>query len=178
MNVREFAEQLTICAPRIQDLVSTGMPEDIARMFSKSYQLKRVNDNAFGNQYDILDDLYENYDFSDLELGMLTFSYPEKLSDSEFIIGHLEADYIVINTVTKEIYIKELAEPSHILMYCAQNPSAFLEALLIASCFKAKKLLKLVDDEFSVYKNEDMCIKAAGGSIYKSFCSTMLGTLG
>ena len=76
-----------------------------------------------------LADLFNRYETSDLEIGMVWFSDTPKKVSNGWQIGTVEVDPIILDEATGYIRAHDYAAPHHVMWTCAQSGGSFLDAL-------------------------------------------------
>lgn len=175
--VEEFVEKLEGVCPSREKLESLDLPESVIEEVIGWYYLPLRNTNySVTILDDFLNDFFSKYDSSGLEIGMISFSGNLEYFETITIIGKCEADSLVFDNVTQEVFVEEYGT-NHILWKCGKSPSMFFKALLR---FQEYTSQCLVDE--SLYENEDKanscakkCAYLAGGLEYLPFYAMLLG---
>lgn len=180
MNVSEFKKGLEGCVPDIADLAKVGLLSDEIDQFRRSFFIlgreESLKELGLPGQ---LGELFERYDPSHVEIGMLRFGLKPQKKNSNWVIGQVEADLLVLDMVSGEVYVEDFsAVQKHILWRCATNGESFLAALLPAACFLGRCLHDeiLADDEHRRKSCVDACVIAAGGEPYRPFYQMLIGS--
>lgn len=153
-----------------------GLDENFIYANEARYNITRKKMHESSNSGDPIKDLLEQYEVTNMEIGMVHFNQVLSFRGMYVLFGKVEVDDLGINEVTKEILVLEEGT-QHILWYCAANSQAFLAALLEIAHFMEKQSV----DE-SLFENEDAqiliadeCADIAGGSKYVDFYRMLLG---
>lgn len=174
MIASEFVEGLKGINVRSDFLKKQGVSEQFIEDRKRSYfdAYKRGGNIS---QYPLVE-LVENYDCSNLEIGMITFD--ERIEDKRrfLFFGRFEVDDLAVDITTGGVVMLECGL-DHILYDCAQNDSSFLEAILNTAVFLERRCF-----EEGLYENEEVNIQMAeefgdiaGGEKYYDFYKMMLG---
>jgi hypothetical protein len=174
MDADRFVEGLWACAPSIESLEAEGLSRAEAEEYRDSYRCKKrpcVEQDA-----DPLLNLIRCYDASDVEIGMVSFSSGVTERGSNFQVGEVEADPLLINRATGEVWVEELGAPGYVLYRCAENGSKFLDALLLAACFISHaEDHESPEGQDAACKKAKECADAAGGDQFYGFYYMLLG---
>lgn len=176
MDADTFTEKLWGCAPPLERLLSVGLDRAEAEAFRARHRAQRKErSTAFSD--DVLIDLVSRYEIGLLEIGLIHFDGEMSRSADWQQVAYAEADLLVINKVTAEIEVRDLADESVTLWMCASDSSSFLSAILRAACFlsRASYDLTLADDELVRCKEAIECSALAGGNRYYAFYKVLLG---
>lgn len=179
MNISEFKKGLEGCVPDIADLAKLGLLADDVDQFRRSFFIlereERLNDLGLPGQ---LGELFERFDPSNVEIGMLRFGLEPQKKNSNWVIGKVEADLLVVDMVSGEVCVEDFtAVPKHMLWRCAKNGESLLAALLPAACFLGRCLHdeELAGDEHRRKSCIDACVIEAGGELYRPFYQMLVG---
>jgi len=139
--------------------------------------LKKAN---LSTDYNLGDDeivrLVSEFDLSNIEIGMITFSKSIVKREDYLLFGKFETDDLGINTISKEIIMLEQFSV-HILYPAAKNSLTFLDSIIFIASFLEKGGI-----DFNLYENEEANLvvaeeasEIAGGEKYFYFYRMMLG---
>ena len=173
MNAEEFVDKLAKLAPSVDDLIVKGYEREVAEEIRSAYFNEK---NEVYNDYDDpLLDLINNYDTSNLEIGILKIgnrkydfpSPPEKIR-----VGSVESDILVINPKTGHVELLDHAHPEYVIGICAVSGERFLEAILLLADFEMPYLdsrlknkiteKQSVANNLAAHKKAAECTKVAG----------------
>jgi hypothetical protein len=176
MNADTFVEKLWSCAPSTEQLTTVGL----GPMESEEFQLRNraaLKQPPGMRDNNVLVDLVNRYDVSRVEIGIVRFGEELTRSDTWWQVGKAEADPLVVNKLTGEIEVRDLADETVTLWRCAANSASFLEAMLRAGCFLSRTAydLTLSDDEKARCAEAAACAQSAGGVEYQAFYNVLLG---
>lgn len=179
MDASEFKKSLENCVPGIEDLAKVGLLSDevdeLRRSFFIIKRKERLERIGLPGQ---LGELFKNYDPSNVEIGMLKFDLEPHKKNSSWVIGQVEADLLVVDTVSGEVCVEDLTSvQKHILWRCAKDGQSFLAAMLLAACFLGRCLHdeRLASDKLQRNSCVDECVIAAGGELYRPFYQMLIG---
>jgi hypothetical protein len=176
MNADTFVEQLWSCAPPVEQLMSVGLDpiESSEFQLRNRAELKCATEMRDSN---VLIDLVNRYDVSRVEIGIVRFDEEVFRTEGWWQVGKVEVDPLVVNKVTGEIEVRDLADETVTLWRCAANSAFFLEAMLRAGCFLGRTAydLLLSDDQAARCAEAIVCAEAAGGNQYGAFYNALLG---
>jgi hypothetical protein len=179
MNASEFKQRLAECAPATADLEKLGLSKDDVEQFRRSFFIPARTTSAKGVSFaGELGSLLEQSDLSEVEIGMVRFFPEPEKRDSNWAIGQVEADPLVVDSASGEVYVEDLtAAQKYILWRCAKDGESLLSALLTAACFLGRCLYDeaLANDERQKSVCVDACVKVAGGEIYRPFYMMLIG---
>lgn len=178
MNADEFAEGLTRCAPSLNDLRRGGFSENFCQKLRDSFIPRWKGDTEPADQNPLVDFVLR-YDASKIEIGGVRFGELKKDDNGCMCFGKEEADPLLIDAQTGEIFLEELGSDGHILCWCAADGESFLDAMLRAACFLEKCLVnsKLGQNQITSRQVAEECVNLAGGEKYSTFYYALLGAL-
>lgn len=179
MNVCEFKKGLEDCVPDNADLAKVGFLADEVDQFRRSFFIleRKESRKEFGlpGQFG---ELFEKYDPSHVEIGMLRFGLEPQKKSSNWVIGEVEADLLVIDMASGEVYVEDFSSmQKHVVWRCARSGESFLEALLPVARFLGRCLHdeRFASDEHRRKACVDACVISAGGESYRSFYQMLVG---
>ena len=174
MKASEFVEGLKGISVRTDLLKKQGVSDQFIEDRKRSY-LAAYKGGGSVCQYPIVE-LVENYDCSNLEIGMITFDERIEEKGRFIFFGRFEVDDLAVDLITGSVVMLECGL-DHILYDCAQNDSSFLEAILNTAIFLERRSV-----EEGLYENEELNNQMAeefgdiaGGEKYYDFYKMMLG---
>ncbi|WP_156305467.1 hypothetical protein [Sphingobacterium endophyticum] len=174
MKASEFVEALKGINVRTDLLKKQGVSDQAIEDRKRSY-LAAYKGGGSVSQYPLVE-LVENYDCSNLEIGMITFDERIEEKGRFIFFGRFEVDDLAVDLITGSVVMLKCGL-DHILYDCAQNDSSFLEAILNTAVFLEKRSV-----EEGLYENEELNIQRvegfgniAGGEKYHDFYKMMLG---
>lgn len=174
MKASEFVEALKEINVRNDLLKKQGVSDQSIEDRKSSY-LAAYKGGGSVSQYPLVE-LVENYDCSNLEIGMITFDERIEEKGRFIFFGRFEVDDLAVDLITGSVVMLECGL-DHILYDCAQNDSSFLEVILNTAVFLEKRSV-----EEGLYENEELNIQRAegfgniaGGEKYHDFYKMMLG---
>ena len=175
MEAEAFVEQLWACAPTLDNLVSEGLSHDEAEDFRRSYYFVENGSDERGSNP--LLDLLTRYDGTHVEVGMVCFSKPSAYSDNRWMIGEVEADPLILDQNTQNIYVEERGTDGYVLFRCAESADEFLGAILLAARFLSRCVYDggLYKDQAKICLQAQECAEKAGGEAYFSFYAMLVG---
>ncbi len=174
MKAQEFVQKLKASAPSVSDYIKRGYSEKLAKAVVKSfYAVERKKNTTY--QDEVLK-LVDCYDASDLIIGQVKFYNKIEEKPNYYIVGEVEADWLIVDKITGVIRVVELYSGES-LWPCAANGSKFLEAILMANMFFGEAALN--DDLFNSQKAtcaiSEECCEVAGGEQFLEFYKMLLG---
>lgn len=174
MKANDFVEGLKNIKVEADLMKLEGLSDEFIEGLRKRYILNYIGDISVSS-YPIIR-LIENYDCSDLEIGMITFNAIIEETENYIYFGKFEIDNLVIEKITGKILMKEY-DTDHIFYECAQNDSLFLKALLSIATFIEKSSFdeKLRDNVALNIQMAEEFGDIAGGEDYYFFYKMMLG---
>ncbi|WP_156305425.1 hypothetical protein [Sphingobacterium endophyticum] len=174
MKASEFVEGLKGISVRTDLLKKQGVSDQFIEGRKRSY-LAAYKGGGSVSQYPLVE-LVENYDCSNLEIGMITFDERIEQKGRFIFFGRFEVDDLAVDLITGSVVMLECGL-DHILYDCARNDSSFLDAILNAAIFLERR-----SGEEGLYENEELNIQRAewfgdiaGGEKYYDFYKMMLG---
>lgn len=178
MEVEAFVEQLRACAPALDALVAQGLSYNDSEELRGSYNFVKNGSGKLASNP--LLNLLTRYDGANVEIGMVCFDKPVAYSNKRWLIGKVEADPLILDLNTQNIYVEELGTDGYILFHCAENTDKFTDAILLAARFLSRCI-----SEDGLYENQDAaclqaqdCAEKAGGEKYFIFYAMLVGCEG
>jgi hypothetical protein len=92
MNSAVFVQTVRECAPPLEVLRKEGLSKKEALDFQKRNFAPKLDNSEVIQHQDPILDLLNNYDVSSLEVGMVSFVSPARLTALGTIVGNVEAD--------------------------------------------------------------------------------------
>lgn len=174
MKASEFVEGLKRISVRKDLLKKQGVTDQFIEHRKRSY-LAAYKGGESVSQCSLVE-LVENYDCSNLEIGMIRFDERIEEKGRFVFFGRFEVDNLVIDITSGSVIMLECGL-DHVLYDCAQNDSSFLEAILNTAVFLERRSV-----EDGLYENEELNNQMAeefgdiaGGEKYYDFYKMMLG---
>ena len=120
--------------------------------------------------------LVDCFNASDLIIGQIKFYKDVDDKLDYYIVGQMEADWLIVDKITGEIRVVELYS-GVALWCCAANGSSFLEAILTANMFFYKSALDddILDSQIVTCTMAEECSELAGGKKYLEFYKILMG---
>lgn len=174
MKASEFVEALKGINVRTDLLKKQGVSDQFIEDRKRSYLVAYKGGRSV-SQYPLVE-LVENYDCSNLEIGMITFDERIEEKGRFIFFGRYEVDDLAVDLITGRVVMLECGL-DHILYDCAQNDSSFLEAILNIAVFLEKRSVEeglFKDEELNIQMAEEFG-NIAGGEKYYDFYKMMLG---
>jgi len=174
MKAKEFVKSLNDINIDFDLLRKLGVSDQFIADKEKSYRAI-PNGKNYISDHPIVE-LVENFDCSNLEIGMITFDKKIKETNKYIFFGRFEIDDLVIDKITGRVVMLE-SGMEHVLYECSKNDSEFLTAIFNVAVFLERRS---TDD--ALYENEELNIQMAeefgdiaGGSTYYDFYKMILG---
>ena len=177
MTAETFAARLAEIAPSLVELKATDMSDALAQEFIGRYRcvprslpLACLSDNEIVR-------LVNNWDCSDVGIGMLEFARAPLQRKHKMQIGTVESDPLILDLNTGGIRVEELGTSGHVLWPVAGDGAKCLDALLHAAEFIRDLLIdKINHNDFPRARQAAQeCASKAGGPEYLNFFLTLLG---
>lgn len=177
MNAELFVTEIKKYAPNRESLETFGLSESfITKQLNKynchprSKPLTEVLVNSEVVR------LINEYDCSDLTIGILSFANEISENEDHFFIGNVEADILAINKVTHEIQVLDYTNVNWVINGCASNGGTLLDALFQCIIFFSKSIdLGEEEKDKLAYEYVLSCSEKAGGEKYLDFYKLLLG---
>ncbi len=176
MNASGFKTSLQSAKPDVDTLLNIGLDADAIAEIIASFEIHEKAVHIEPNLPDsVLNDLFARYDASAVEIGMVRLLGAPKRLPSGWVIGNVEADHLVLDPVSGEIMVKDLAAANHTIWKCAGDGAKLLAALAQAAEYLGKCFLE--DQSGSQFQRStiDRCTTLAGGATYDQFYEMLLG---
>lgn len=174
MNAKEFVNRLGDIKIDIDLLKQQGVSDQFIT-HKKNAFIALANGKSILSEHPVIE-LVENYDCSNLEIGMITFDQKVEETDRYVFFGKFEIDDLAIDKITGAVVMVE-NDLDHVIYECSKNDSDFLEAILNVAIFLRRRTV-----EEGLYEDEQLNIKMAeefgdiaGGTAYYDFYKMMLG---
>lgn len=174
MKASEFVEGLKGISVRTDLLKKQGVSDQFIEDRKRSY-LATYKGGEIVSQYPIVE-LVENYDCSNLEIGMVTFDERIEETEDYLFFGRANEHDLAIEIITGNVVMVEYGL-NNILFNCAKNDESFLSAILNVAIFLERRSV-----EEGLYENVKLNIQMAeefgdiaGGERYYDFYKMMLG---
>jgi len=174
MKAEEFVLKIKSSAPQASDYSNKGLTEQFAKNAVNSFMIDRIKNNSIFR--DELLRLIDCFDISKLKIGIVKFYDKVEIKSSYYLIGEVEADWLVIEKMTGLVRIIELYSQND-LWLGALNGSRFLEAMLTAKQFFLKRSFddSLFDNQEITCFIAEQCAELAGGEQFIEFYKMLLG---
>jgi hypothetical protein len=174
MKADEFVEKMKNMAPSSEYYVKKGLDEKFAVRDRNSFFAKEKREST--RYDDELLKLVDRYNASKLIIGQITFYSEVEEKSDYYLVGEVEADWLIINKISGEVKVIELYSEEN-LWPCATNGSDFLEAILTANMFfiKSRSDDDLFNDQGATCAVAEECAEQAGGKAYRDFYKMLLG---
>lgn len=174
MEAAAFVEKLRTIEIDASLLKKQGVSDEFIEDIKRAY-IVLPKALSIESQYAIVE-LVENYDCSNLEIGMVTLTAKTEESGNFIYFGKANEHDLAIDTITGAVVLLESGFDD-LLFNCAQNDRCFLSAIFNAALFLEKRAV-----EVDLYENVELNIQMAeefgdmaGGSAYYDFYKMMLG---
>lgn len=174
MEAKEFVEQLRDITIEVELLKKQGVSDQFIADRQKSYRAISKGKNYI-TEHPVVD-LIENFDCSNIEIGMINFGEKVEESIDYIFFGKFEIDDLAIDKATGGVVMLEIGV-DQVLYECAKSDSDFLNAIFNVAVFLERRSV-----EEGLYENEKLNIEMAeefgdiaGGSAYYDFYKMMLG---
>jgi hypothetical protein len=173
MKAEEFVIKMKEAAPSIDDYIKKGYSEKLADTVVKSYFADKKKDST--KYKDDLVQLIDVYDTSNISVGQIKFYSEIDERPDYYIVGQMEADWLIVDKITGIVRVVELYTGIDI-WECAINGSIFLEIMLMIKKFIAKTVFDdLWDDQNITCMMSEECSRVAGGEQFLEFYKILLG---
>ena len=176
MDSVSFKNALAEAKPEIEDLLDAGLSRDEAADLTSSFE---ISPRPAAENFDIPDStlkaLFSGNDISRVEIGMVRFhGHPEKVPGG-WIIGEVEADYLMLNRISGEILVMDITSPDHVIWRCAKDGAGFLGAIAVAAKYLGACISG--DQSGTSYQRDALrdCTNLAGGDEYSAFYKMLIG---
>ena len=176
MNTQEFIEKLSRVPLSDQQYKAAGISGDEIYSIRQRHIISPKEHTSSSDPHDPIVTLVEDYDTTNVEIGMITFNTEIQKMDDYLVFGKDEIDHLAIDTRTGEIVV--LDEVSMRLMqYCAKDSASFLDAIIIMAKFLKKRGVddNLYEDEAANLAVAKTCTTLAGGEKYSDYYVGMTG---
>lgn len=181
MNAPDFVRELAAAAPPMDALARVGINRERGVEIQRSYNCLPRRGNRSGEiAIDCAVALVEEWDMSQVQVGMLRFDDQSSPCPLGIRIGILEVDPLVVMRATGEVAVVDENEPSFVMSYAAENGGKLLDALLLAAQYCTQSLLNEIgyEDMAAARAAASDCADAAGGPKYKNFYCELLAADG
>jgi hypothetical protein len=176
MNAENFVKELSKIPFSIEELHSQGLSKDYIEELMSSYkiEMKPLSTSYSGNP--VLE-LVENYDSSNLEIGMICFDENIEIGEDYIFFGKFEIDDLAINKNLGQVVMLEDGS-DNVLYECASSGANFLSATIVAANFLEKRA-----NDDAIYNNQELAIsmaeecaeRAGGKNEYQNFYKMLFG---
>lgn len=172
MNGNEFVEALKNAMPARDELLRFGLSDDEINGVQNTFRASvRADSSSVDGASSELERLVTEFDCSTVEVGLLQFLALPKSHRMGTQVASVESDALVVRA-DGSVLMSD-SSTSEVLLDCARNSEAFLDAL---SAF-----IKIRRDKQSWMGRANeaamVCASAAGGSKYLKFYQVMFGFL-
>jgi hypothetical protein len=178
MEPAVFVDRLAQLAPSREELLEAGLNEEEARSWIASFVCRpRRRIKTLG--IETIFELFNDWDVSNITVGMIKLSELTLRSTGDFCIGTVEADPLIVAAGSGEVFVEELYSPGHRLWPVAVDASAFLDALISAAEFLSNRPSEsayLEEGERAEFRQQARrCAEAAGGDRFNDFYQMLIG---
>lgn len=115
---------------------------------------------------DELSALINNYEMSNVEIGVFSFFDGYKVVEKYLLFGKIEMDLLAVDRSTREIVLLDHDNIDHVMIKCSKSSSDFLEILYVYSEFTVNRLL---DNDTYVLPEKKVLNEISGGDAYGKF---------
>lgn len=173
MKVEDFILKLKANTPSIVNYINNGYSEKLAIKAVSTYNVEKTKGES--NYNDELLKLVDCFSAKNLEIGIVKFYENIIEADDYFIVGEVEADWLVVDKLTGITRVIELHSAEN-LWDCAANGSRFLDAVLEVKLYITKSSLdeNLLNQKITCLVAEE-CSTIAGGEQFLDFYKMLLG---
>jgi hypothetical protein len=178
MNFELLRNAFMSASPSESELKNLGLSNEDSRELIGSFMIEhRKNVDVAGDKNDVASTFFRLFDPSMLEVGMVRFSASPIKNDNGLIVGQVEADPLIIDSSTGQVYVDDLTTPGRRLWVCSDNFEHFLSALIPAAMYLGRCLAdgSVRSDKNLLANSLRECIASAGGDEYAAFYSMLLG---
>jgi hypothetical protein len=174
MKAQEFVLKVKTIAPIVDDYINNGYSKKLANENVKSFFIKEKK--SYSRFEDELLRLVDCFEVNSIAIGMVKFSEDIEIKNDFYIIGQVEADWLVVDKVLGVVKVVELFSCKD-LWTCSINGAYFLDAI-----FEVKKFITSTSLNIN-WKDEqnDLCAISeefgiiAGGKEYIEFYKMLIG---
>lgn len=177
MEAEDFVNELRKIALNIdiELLRSEGVSEGYIENLLKSYQVEKKT--KFSGYENPLIGLIENYNVSNLQIGMISFSEKIEYNENYIFLGKVEQDNLAIDKISGTVVMLENGI-NHVINKCASTGAKFLDAINVAAAFLERRS---IDDK--IFENQELasqiaeeCGELAGDkNYYQDFYKMLFG---
>ena len=174
MKAKEFVLEIKAIAPSVIDYISRGYSEKLASRVAQSFLInEKKQETKFEDE---LLRLIDCLDVNNLEIGIVKFHKNIQVKFDYYIVGEVEADWLIIDKITGLVRVIELYSEKS-LWSCATNGSKFLDAILEVKKFIAKTSLdsSWTDEQKILCSFSEECGNMAGGEKFIEFYKMLIG---
>lgn len=164
-----FVEALGKLAPSVEELEGYGLCADEISEIRSSYTASIDKAESKRSRNAILD-LLHRYNLSTIEIGDVTFLDSPINIEEGIHFGYSESNILVVNLSNNTVEVRDIANTSYVINYCAASPSRYLECLLIVARCLGGDL-----DNNTITSVAEKCAKKSGIPESMSYYLTLLG---
>jgi hypothetical protein len=171
MNAKQFVKKInTLIEGKKEDTLRIKGNEHIEKVFSmmEIYPVKHQT-----SYKDELSSLINNYEMSQVEIGMFSFLDKYSVSDNFLFFGKIDMDLLGAKRDTREIILVDHDDENFIMLRCAKNSESFLDFLFLYTEFVVNKVIGSHNFD---WPNKEIIIELCGGSDYTQFVDFICGT--
>ena len=169
MHADEFVAVVRAAAPDDTSLKLAGLePAEIAQVLEMFACPRRATASASRWPASELLQLLASYDCSSLEIGVFRFVSPARSRESDYLVGYLEADAVILNEAGSVLCLDHSLGSAATGVMCAVSGEAFLDAL-------AYRLRAGVGAKGRGVETIAACARLAGVDPESSFWRTIAG---
>jgi hypothetical protein len=174
MKAEEFVLKLEDNAPTVNEYLSVGYSEKLAKEVSESFYCPRKKNNSV--YIDELLRLIDSYNIKNFEAASVIFNENIIEEPDFYLVGEVEADWLIVDKITGIVRVVELYSTQP-LWPCAANGNKFLDALLEIKLFIKKTSLdkNWIEDQNILCAISEQCGNIAGGEQYIEFYKMLIG---
>ena len=175
LSAEEFVDSYKEIVQPENVYIEAGLSKDYVENIISKYRIKLKGSPRIEQSNPVLS-LIDNYDVSNLEIGMISFSSSILRTKDYILFGKDEVDDLAIDIATNEIVVLENNQ-KNVIQYCATNGDSFLSAILEMAKFLEKRSLndQLFNDESANVTVAKKCAQLAGGEKYSDYFIMMTG---
>lgn len=176
MDSLTFRDAIANAKPPIEALVNAGLSRDEAFELAASFEITVRSTIQHCDIPDLaLNELYSKSDVSRAEIGMVRFvESPEEVSRG-WIVGRVEADYLMLDRKSGEVLVIDIRSLDHVIWRCAKDGESFLAAIAVVANYLGSCIC--LDQSGSSFQEDTLrnCETLAGGSAYLAFYKMLIG---
>lgn len=156
MNAKVFVKELNA-------LLDKGADPQIKKVIERLRIYPKKNQTSYRDE---LSSLINNYEMSNVEIGMFSFFDGYKVIERYLLFGKVEMDLLAVDRNTREIVLLDHDNTDHVMIKCSKSSTEFLELLHVYSKFIVNHLF---DNDNYVLPEKKVLYEMSGGDDYKKF---------